>query len=261
MESIKQSEARSVSFLYGGEIRVEFHPGTHRYYIFDKDIEVTPRAPSVTTVCGIIDKPWLVPWAANSAVALCAGAIQPNQEHSEIFLETVWAQARKGYRTIKQAAADVGTEVHTFLEKYIRDPSHIENIPPEDTQAGRSIRAAIKWLESNQIEPLEVERRIFSRKHRFTGTLDKRAKVNGIHTILDWKTSKGLYPEFLLQTAAYQGAYEEETSDRIEQRILVRLDKETGDFHPHVLRRGEFRKDYSAFLAALKLFKRVRQTQ
>lgn len=81
------------------------------------------------------------------------------------------------------------------------------------------------------------------------------AYVDGKLTICDWKSSKGCYPEFHYQTAAYSAAYTEETGQKIDQRILIRLGKEDGEFDPHVLGKGTQAGDFKAFKAALTLYR------
>src|SRR5208282_6570475 len=73
-------------------------------------------------------------------------------------------------------------------------------------------------------------------------------------TIADWKTSNGLYITYLMQVAAYQAAFECETGETVEDRWVLRLDKETGDFDPwHAEGREAFDQDFAGFLHALDL--------
>lgn len=209
----------------------------------------------VTTAVGILNKPALVNWAANKAVELCQGAIQPNEAYSEIYLDQVWQEARRAHRVFKEEAAAIGTLVHTQLESYFRgDTAGGDNGELPQT-AVRAIEAAKWWLNARKIEPVVIERRVYSRKHKYVGTLDKLARVDGVLSLIDWKSSKSIHEDYWLQQAAYLKAYEEEfPAEKIEKRYLLHLDKETGEPTPYVRKSAaELTRDYQAFLAALRL--------
>jgi len=65
---------------------------------------------------------------------------------------------------------------------------------------------------------------VYSKKYKFAGTLDfmgevtipatKKEKEKKVNILLDWKTGKGLYPEYDLQVAAYLHAHKEMNKDR-----------------------------------------------
>lgn len=148
---------------------------------------------------------------------------------------------------------------HNWLEQYFK--SGEPGPAPEHPKAGHCVDAALKWLHEHQVEKLEVERRIYSRKHQFSGTLDKLAIVDGKKCLIDWKSSKGVYTEYKLQTAAYVGAYEEETGEYIEGRWLIKLGKEDGEFEAHWYPRATQRSDYKAFKNALGLLKYLKANE
>jgi len=57
--------------------------------------------------------------------------------------------------------------------------------------------------------PEFIERQVWSRSHRYAGTVDALAEIDGKFGVLDIKTSPGFYPEYNLQTAAYVTALKE----------------------------------------------------
>lgn len=253
------SEIQSSS-LYNGTVRIEFNPATHRYTIYDGDKVV--RVPSVTTILGTLDKSGpLIPWAINQTVDYVQkGLLQDGvyaEAYSATFLETLLAQAKKAARHAKQEAADIGTLAHNWLENYFRGV--VEPLP-EAGPAANCVTAGLAWLHEHHVQIIDVERRIYSRRHGYSGTSDMFALVDGKKTCLDWKSSKGLYPEFRFQTAAYVKAYEEENpTERIEQRILVQLGKVTGEFHAITLPRRDNAKDFRAFKGLLAAYNRLQQ--
>lgn len=212
--------------------------------------------PSVTKIVGAtIDKSApLMGWAVNQALDTVKQSIDPNVSIGEAMFEVILAEARGAHRRRKQDAANFGTEVHTALERSFKSNDYTEC----SVAAAERVSAATAWLLQLGVESVAVERRIFSRKHRFVGTLDKLARIDGKLTLLDWKTSKGIWPEYRFQTAGYVGAYEEETGERIAQRCLVRL-REDGTLEPHWFNRTSFHKDYAGFLGLLRGYKRLQE--
>lgn len=244
-----------MSLLYRGTVRCEFYPRRHVYQIVDNG-EVLKGLPSVTSIVGVIDKSGpLMGWAVKNVLAICRGAIEPDAAYPEIYLEQVWSSASKSYRQVRDAAADLGTEVHNALE--VSRKSGLV-LPPESDQARACFDAAIGWLGQHNVRTLEVEKRVYSRKHKFVGTFDELAEVDGKLSIIDWKSSKGMYAEYFLQTAAYVMAVEEETGQRVERRYLVHLGKD-GTFDPIECKRGSLHKDWQAFLGALRVYRRLKE--
>ncbi len=91
-----------------------------------------------------------------------------------------------------------------------------------------------KFNERKKIElhPEFMERRIWSSRHRYAGTLDALAWIDGKFGVLDIKTSTGFYPEYNLQTAAYVTALQEFDVKRnlslprdVETRWILRIDQ------------------------------------
>lgn len=211
-------------------------------------------------------------WAVNEALNVCRGAVAPDTPHSEVFLEQVWETAKKAHRVLKEEAASIGTQAHRSLEAIFRGQLHQRDTEPEqeagggevevcglqsDPRVGNCVQAAKAWLSDHSVSPLEVERRIYSRRYRYSGTLDKLAIVDGQLSLIDWKTG-GLYPSHRYQTAAYVAAYEEETGEKISARWLVRLGKEDGAFEAHRFNRTDYVNDFRGFKGALILYNNLR---
>jgi hypothetical protein len=233
--------------LYGGAILLEFDSAKHQYRVVKKGRRY--KVPSVTGVCGILAKPALIQWAANSSVELCKGAISPGVEYSETYLEEVWRAARKASGGIKSEAASKGTSVHKAIEECLRGGQSESDSNPQANEV-------LRWLERERASVLEIERRLYSCRHRYSGTLDLLAEINGKLVLVDFKTSKGVYPEYRLQTAAYVYAVEEETKKHIDSRVILQI-ADDGSVTPHVYNKDAQKADFGAFLAALRLKKHI----
>lgn len=242
----------SRSSLYSGSVELVFNPRNHTY------LANGIRVPSVTKICGVIDKSGpLIGWALNNALAICKGGVQPDTPYPEVYLEQVWTTAKRAYRDVKEEAASIGTDAHRAIEENLRGGSVF---PSEETPVGQCVSAAHQWIREHDLRMLEIERRIYSRKHRYSGTLDYLAYVDGELALVDWKSSKGVWPEYWLQTAAYQAAYEEETGTRIQCRHIIKLGKTDGTFEVHTRRSvKDYKKDLRAFLGALNLVRRLEE--
>jgi hypothetical protein len=83
--------------------------------------------------------------------------------------------------------------------------------------------------------PLFTEVSLASDQHRYRGTIDYVGFVNGQLSIVDWKTSDRVYPEMLLQLAAYGNLWDENHPDELLTGgfHLLCVSKETASFSHH----------------------------
>ena len=200
-------------------------------------------------MCGIISKPALIPWAVNATIDVVRAAIGPGAEYSETYLEEVFRAAKQASGGIKKDAASKGTEIHKAVEALLGGSEGNPELPGYQAAAGLQL-----WLQSLGARVIEIERRIYSRRYRYSGTLDAIVAIDGRLVLLDWKSGKSIYPEYYLQTAAYVKAYEEETGFKIDKRILVKVGDE---ITPTECGRESLRRDFAAFLGAKQLFDRI----
>lgn len=236
------------STLYGGEVTLEFNPGRHLYTWDGKKVD------GVTSVLGVINKPALLGWAANCAVDHLMAAIQPGMVYDAITLEDLALHARKAYATKRDKAAETGTQVHQWIEDYIKGK---QPDMPNDTEVLNGVLAFKRWVDSRHVEFICSERKIMSRRYCFGGTLDFEALIDGKLYLGDIKTSSAIYPEMFLQTSAYQMArQEEEPGLEYAGQIIVNCRK---DGTLDVQESTQYDVNSKAFLAALILYRRVNE--
>lgn len=129
----------------------------------------------------------------------------------------------------KNKSAAEGSLVHDTIEKLLmgEQPEIPEIIAPA-VEAFKDFNQEQKIA----IHPEFVERRIWSSRHRYAGTVDALATIGGKFGVLDIKTSTGFYPEYNLQTAAYVSALQEFLVRRalglpreVETRWIIRVDQ------------------------------------
>lgn len=212
--------------LYNGTVEVKFYgatpekPNRHMYYVNSE------RVSGVTTIIGVKDKSMaLLSWQQNTIM----DALLTLQENQGSLLLQDMALAVHEPGKIKQRAADVGTDAHDWIEKYIK--SRIEDTTepdmPEDDNVLVAVTGFLNWENEHSVKFLSSERLIYSKKYNYVGTLDIEAEVDGKRCLVDIKTSTGLYNDVRMQTAAYLKADEEENGKKYHGRWAVRLSKET----------------------------------
>lgn len=122
---------------------------------------------------------------------------------------------------VKQKSATEGTQIHNAVEKILvgESPAIEPNIVPA-IMAFKSFIA-----EKNiQVDPAYVEKRVVHYDHRYAGTIDALALIDGKFGILDIKTSQAIYRDYNLQTSAYVEALRNELRD-LQTRWILRVDQ------------------------------------
>jgi hypothetical protein len=230
--------------------KVEFNPKTHKYRMNGIIL------PSVTTVLGIIDKPALVNWAAGQAAEYGRRALVPGRAYTREEIDWIMDNAKKNFRSVSQRAKDSGTIAHDWIEA---DAYGLAPELPTDIAARNSVLSWKKWVADNGVEFLEVEKVVAEPNLGFAGTIDFIARIRSMGWKIflgDVKTSAAIYREYELQTGAYCGGADPLiTCDKITGgRIIVRIPKEGGEADVMPIAR-DWRYDYEAFLACLKLYR------
>ncbi len=231
-----------------------FYPNSHRYkYAGD-------WVPSVSSILNRAGKDALVPWAANQPAddVIKRGKPLPNDPtHIVISLNDV-NEARTAHTRTKEAAGDVGTEIHDYAKAYMRGQ---RPKLPDDEVVIRVAESFRQWHAKSKFDGFQLERPIYSRAHNYAGTPDFWGKYNGELYVIDYKTSKGVYSNFWLQTMAYRLAIMEERGLKNLRRGILHMSKETGrvEFHDDAGRLEE--EDRKAFLALVNYHKAMREIE
>ena len=264
--------------FYNNEIELRYDVENHEYLlVVDKKLI---GIPSVTQIAHILDKSSaLLPWACKmmqeKLLRLLAGKDLKTLPTEE--LEKLITESKSAHRDKKEEAADIGSIAHKWIEEYIKlilsDPFKNFEIPllPDNEKSANCVRAALDWMVKHNVQWVSTETKVYSRTYKYAGTMDGLAYVDSCDdrkccpnefkhrlSLIDWKSSNYLYLEFLLQVAAYQFAYEEESGNSVEDRWIIRLGKENGKVEPWHLEKKDYEEDLDAFLSALDLFNSVK---
>ncbi len=237
-----------ITKLYRGTVELDFNEAKHMFTVNGKWV------PSVTFGTGVIDKSrpliyWAVGLTKDYLLANLKDLIADNKGDK---IASLIDEAAKQHSIRKQQAADIGTQVHEWAEKFIKAKSK-KDYPeiPKDPKVYNGVTAFLKWVDEYDVKFLSSEKFIYSKKHDYAGIMDAEAVIKGKTCVIDFKTSNGIYPEHFLQICGYLIAREEEMDKKYDGAVIIRFGKENGEFE--VKNIIDIKKYSEGFLAALKL--------
>ena len=218
-----------------------------------------PRVTSILKVLGL-SREKLIAWAASEErKAVIAAALkrdrhpeETDQEYAASIEEEI-GPAKQHLKLLAQAA-DIGSEVHELIRWTLMNEvgDHEEAPGPISKPARLAFKEWQGWRLDSGLWSIKVEQPIWG--DGYAGTIDWIAEGPDGLELLDWKTSRGIYPEHHLQVSAYLESARKFAP--IKRAWLVRLPKTAGD-HLEVRELGDLgsRKIapadlYRAFLAA-----------
>jgi hypothetical protein len=180
-----------------------------------------------------------------------------------------WKQGTEGkdFRETSKAAADAGTLAHDMVEHDIYGQEFDLSGYSEEIKkkAQGAFEAYKEWKRQTNLQIAEAEMPLVSKAHGFGGTLDAII-VGGQLSLGDWKTSRSIYADYLLQLAAYDILWSENFPGRkLEGGFhLLRFSKQETDADPvsfshHYWSQLDVAKEqFLHLLAAYKLDKRIK---
>lgn len=192
------------------------------------------KIPGTTTICGIAkDSGPLVQWA-----------YKKGREHERLV-----AQGKDAPRNLYDVvghAADIGTLAHEYCEADIKGTQ--PPLLPDDKR--EAVLTAFgqyqQWKAQTRIRIVASEVPLVSETYQFGGTLDFVCEIDGILCLGDFKTSNAVYPEMLLQLAAYRELWNETQERKITgPSHLLRISKEHADFAHHSY--GDLSSEWDTF--------------
>lgn len=226
--------------------------GTGRGYVHPVT-QVT--VPSVTTILQVLDKPALPRWAAKSVAEFATANKNswvnlPDDAAIDLLKGSPW-------RT-RDRAAEAGTNAHEYCEALLNGEVSIDAQfdPPGLGEAARNLRGILKAV---QPQPLVIEGTVWSHKYGYAGSFDGIHVIDGVITLVDLKTSTGVYSDYSIQLAAYKYA-----------EVILKTDGSEVPVPPiekcqiwHAPKEGSWsivemdvtEAEFGVFLAALEVFK------
>ena len=201
------------------------------------------RVPSVTTVLSRFkESGGLLHWAHKQG-------LQGNELYAE-----------------RDAAAHCGTLAHNMVEAFINKQDHMQILKNEDQETAKKALNAFQmfreWFENTKIKIIShwQEIPIVCDELKFGGTPDAIGRdAYGNLILLDWKTSNGLYSDYLIQVSAYGYLWEKEFNEKITGYHICRFARETPDFHHHYFETVNYEFAYfKLLLECYRMDKRIK---
>jgi hypothetical protein len=250
-----------ITSVYNGRATVTFNEAKHYYTVTVPSLDIRKLyQPSVTTILGMKNKPFLIPWAVGEMNKRTKELLAkvPDESLTKELIEGILDAAEDSYQRTKQKAADIGSVAHRFLEAVLKseepsrprfDPILAPNLTQDMVdQANNCIDAGLQFFKEHEITVVQAERPIWSPTYGYVGTGDLKAFFDGRLSILDYKTGKHIYDEYWMQTGAYQTAHEEEfPTEKIEQRVVVNVGRD-GKLRHEVRNNETLQSDFRGFI-------------
>ena len=169
------------------------------YFINEGGEGVGPKYRRVTTLLGGIPKPALIGWGMKTVAEF---AWEHRNEWTKLPKEDAVNLLKKSPYNDRDRAAERGTNVHRALECYVKK----EDIPTLNEDEQSYFDTALQLLKARDAKYLAAEIICVNKTLNYAGTFDLWEFYNGETWLLDYKTSKGVYPNMALQATAYQKA-------------------------------------------------------
>jgi len=201
----------------------------------------------VTTILNVRSKEFLKWWTVKMAVKYL-GWFDPKEfnkkdgmeylssklEKIKKFTPEKWyeilTEAKNAHTKRSKEALVAGSIAHDWIESYIKGE---KKDTPKDEKAASAIKAFLDWESQHKVEWLASELLVGSMIHKYAGTCDFVANIDGILTLGDFKTSNQISEDVALQTAGYWLALDEmliKGAKRPEQRAVLRIPKDGKEF-------------------------------
>lgn len=215
---------------------VDFLEDNHTYTVGGKLLT------GVTTILNVRAKDFLKWWPVKLMWENLTGKFKEILAGTEKEFETRILDAKKAHTVKSKEALSSGKVAHDWIEEYIKARIAGQECAdvhfPDDEKAATAVKAFLDWQEKHEIEWLASELVLASTVDMFAGTIDFVARIDGVLTLGDFKTSSVISEDSYLQTAAYFYLLDEnllEGEERPTQRLVLRIPKDGTEFESRIV--------------------------
>ncbi|MGW4986302.1 hypothetical protein ACWEQ3_01445 [Streptomyces mirabilis] len=183
-----------------------------RFYFNEDFPEV--KYPGVTSVVGMLPKPFLQYWAAGMVAELAVDSLEFIERMAERDRDGAISYLKGAATRYTKTRANVGSNAHDLFERMIRG-ERVGRVHPDMAPYQRHFA---EFLDHVQPELVRAEDVAWSDEHEYAGSFDgilrlrlddqgkPDPKGDPALVMADWKTSKNTYPDVALQMSAYAHA-------------------------------------------------------
>jgi hypothetical protein len=158
-----------------------------------------------------------------------------------LLIEWAWKQGLNGQdiHKIVNKTADAGTLAHQMILDFLKlQRTDTSKYPKEIIDlAENSFLSFLEWQKNKVIEPILIEASLVSERYKYGGTLDFYGKLDGILTLIDWKTGSGIYDSYVYQLSAYRNLLIENGYANPERVMIVRIDREENEYFEELVKK------------------------
>jgi hypothetical protein len=160
----------------------------------------------------------------------------------------------KDYKAERNKAADAGTLAHACAEAIVTSRD-LPEIPDEFRDAvNGNVSAFRRWLDYTRLRLVASEIPLVSEILKYGGCLDAVGVADEAAQIVDFKSSKDLYPDAIVQVAAYSDLWDENHPDLPIRGWNILRWSPDGAFHHHSLSADQIAAGRRVFRAALAIY-------
>jgi hypothetical protein len=152
--------------------------------------------------------------------------------------------------------ASIGSLAHAFvLAEFKGEQPDTKDYTANQIELAKNCLASYQeWKGKRKIEPIVVEKMLVSEEHGYGGTPDFFGGIDGVLTLVDYKTGSGIYSEHIIQVAAYHNLLTENKYAIADARILSIPRSSDESFSEKIIKEEEIRAGLGIFLHLLAIW-------
>lgn len=167
--------------------------------------------PSITTILKLLNKPELMDWA------------------------NAMGRIGKNHKDISEYSAQIGTYSHYIIEriskkKILHHKGMYEDLSDKQIKCVKNCVNAFKEWKKDR-EPIFVESELRIQNEKVGGTLDCICDIDFERYLIDFKTSKKIYPSYFIQLAGYNYLYRTVLKKPLNKVGVLLLDKKKAQYN------------------------------
>jgi hypothetical protein len=127
--------------------------------------------------------------------------------------------------------AEIGTIAHDLVTCKVTGKIMDRTVYPEEKikRAENCLDSYNNWSQGKNIKPILSEVSLVSEKYQYGGTPDFYGMVDGMLTLVDYKTGKGIYDEYLIQVAGGYRILLEENGHKVDRIQILNIPRSAGE--------------------------------
>ena len=216
------------------DVKIEFDPIKHQYWLDERTLISGTRIGSLFD-----DKDWMKYWV----VSLCVELARTRLETLKVSEEDIEALVESFKNSHKDTTAmDFGNACHAWMEKFgnYKRKKRRKPAKPKSEAMKNAVQPMVEWIEEHNPEIIACEEIVYyldpDTDLDFSGTLDIRFMLDGLHCIGDYKAAKKIdQAHYVLQMVVYALAIEQCTGIPVDRLYIFKLPKEGLKFQVRII--------------------------